>query len=129
MEELFINYFSQEQFLGDASVLKAAAAKVGLEGADAIIDDESALLEEVEDELHAQRARESARRRTEALPETPRRRAGAVCSRRHAGRFRVAYEGAGVRSEAGRRARLARAPTESRPTISAPQRPMSICGP
>lgn len=51
MEEMFMNYFSQEQFLGDASVLKAAAAKVGLEGADAIIDDESALLEEVEDEL------------------------------------------------------------------------------
>mmetsp|Transcript_5111 Transcript_5111/g.11270 ORF Transcript_5111/g.11270 Transcript_5111/m.11270 type:complete len:193 (-) Transcript_5111:437-1015(-) len=51
MEEMFMNYFSQEQFLGDPAVLKAAAAKVGLEGADAIIDDPSALLEEVENEL------------------------------------------------------------------------------
>lgn len=52
MEELFMNYFSEEKFLGDASVLKAAAAKVGLEGADAIIDDENALLDEVENELN-----------------------------------------------------------------------------
>eukprot|EP00619_Florenciella_sp_RCC1007_P001528 CAMPEP_0205908314 /NCGR_PEP_ID=MMETSP1325-20131115/3131_1 /ASSEMBLY_ACC=CAM_ASM_000708 /TAXON_ID=236786 /ORGANISM="Florenciella sp., Strain RCC1007" /LENGTH=183 /DNA_ID=CAMNT_0053274499 /DNA_START=117 /DNA_END=668 /DNA_ORIENTATION=- len=51
MEELFMNYFSEEKFLGDPSVLKAAAAKVGLDGADAVVDDKNALKEEVETEL------------------------------------------------------------------------------
>lgn len=53
VEELFMNYFSQEKFLGDREVLVAAAAKAGLEGAKAreLLADESSFKLEVQQQL------------------------------------------------------------------------------
>ena len=53
MEELFLNYFSQEKYIGDSAVLAAAAEKVGLEGAAAVIADKGVMLAEVEGELRS----------------------------------------------------------------------------
>lgn len=53
MEELFLNYFSQEKYIGDSAVLAAAAEKVGLEGAAAVIADKGVMRAEVEGELRS----------------------------------------------------------------------------
>ena len=53
MEELFLNYFSQEKFLGDAAVLQAAADKVNVPGAAEVLADPTAMLAEVQAELHS----------------------------------------------------------------------------
>mmetsp|Transcript_34856 Transcript_34856/g.69256 ORF Transcript_34856/g.69256 Transcript_34856/m.69256 type:complete len:153 (-) Transcript_34856:333-791(-) len=51
VEELFMNYFSEEKFLGDKEVLLAAATKVGVPGAEAVINDKAACLDEVKKDL------------------------------------------------------------------------------
>jgi len=50
MEELFMNYFCEEKFLGDHAVLLAAAEKVGLAGAQEVLGSD-AYLEDVMQEL------------------------------------------------------------------------------
>lgn len=46
-EELFLNFFTQEKYLGDKQVLVAAADKVGVEGSREFLDDPQAGLKEV----------------------------------------------------------------------------------
>ena len=47
VEELFVNFFTQEKYIGDKDVLLAAAEKVGIQGAKEFLDDPQAGLEEV----------------------------------------------------------------------------------
>mmetsp|Transcript_15320 Transcript_15320/g.20552 ORF Transcript_15320/g.20552 Transcript_15320/m.20552 type:complete len:140 (-) Transcript_15320:352-771(-) len=51
MEELFLNYFSEEKFLGDKNVLLAAAEKAQVPRAQAVLDDPNQLMTEVKEEL------------------------------------------------------------------------------
>ncbi|CAM6086668.1 unnamed protein product [Calypogeia fissa] len=53
VEELFINYFTQEKYIGDKKVLVAAAEKAGVKGAKEFLDDPNAGLKEVHDEIKA----------------------------------------------------------------------------
>jgi predicted DsbA family dithiol-disulfide isomerase len=50
-EELFLNYFTQEKYIGDRQVLLAAAEKAGVTGAQEWLDDPKAGLQEVQEEL------------------------------------------------------------------------------
>lgn len=47
VEELFLNFFTQEKFIGDKEVLAAAAEKAGVEGARELLEDPQAELKEV----------------------------------------------------------------------------------
>ncbi|KAG0555630.1 hypothetical protein KC19_12G183300 [Ceratodon purpureus] len=47
VEELFLNFFTQEKYIGDREVLVAAADKVGVDGARAFLEDPQAGLKEV----------------------------------------------------------------------------------
>lgn len=47
VEELFLNFFTQEKYIGDREVLVAAAEKVGVEGARSYLEDREAGLKEV----------------------------------------------------------------------------------
>ncbi|XP_024394150.1 uncharacterized protein [Physcomitrium patens] len=47
VEELFVNFFTEEKYIGDKNVLVAAAEKVGIEGAREFLDDPQAGLKEV----------------------------------------------------------------------------------
>mmetsp|Transcript_78825 Transcript_78825/g.115431 ORF Transcript_78825/g.115431 Transcript_78825/m.115431 type:complete len:181 (+) Transcript_78825:330-872(+) len=55
VEELFLNYFSEEKFIGDRTILLAAAEKAGLEKGEVakILDTPSLYKKEVEDEKKA----------------------------------------------------------------------------
>lgn len=47
VEELFLNFFTQEKYIGDREILVAAAEKVGVEGAREFLEDPQAGLKEV----------------------------------------------------------------------------------
>lgn len=47
VEQLFLNFFTQEKYIGDRSVLVAAAEKAGVEGAREFLEDPQAGLKEV----------------------------------------------------------------------------------
>lgn len=51
MEELFMNYFSQEKFLGDPQVLQAAADKCQVPDAVTVLSDPSVCMDEVRKDL------------------------------------------------------------------------------
>mmetsp|Transcript_14477 Transcript_14477/g.34222 ORF Transcript_14477/g.34222 Transcript_14477/m.34222 type:complete len:152 (+) Transcript_14477:256-711(+) len=51
MEELFLNYFCEEKYLGDRAVLVAAALKAQVPEAEQVLDDKSAMLEETKQDL------------------------------------------------------------------------------
>ena len=53
MEELFLNYFTQEKYLGDREVLLAASAKLNLADAEQVVDDPTMYQQEVQQELAA----------------------------------------------------------------------------
>jgi predicted DsbA family dithiol-disulfide isomerase len=58
VEELFMNYFVEEKYLGDRAVLLAAAQKVGIDGAEAYLADESNGLAEVDKQLSLSKERQ-----------------------------------------------------------------------
>jgi len=49
VDELFLNFFTQEKYIGDREVLVAAAEKVGVDGARVFLEDREAGLKEVLD--------------------------------------------------------------------------------
>ncbi|CAI5531869.1 unnamed protein product [Closterium sp. Naga37s-1] len=59
VEELFLDYFTREKFIGDRQVLLAAAERAGLQGAAEWLDNPQSGLQEVEAELQRYRPRVS----------------------------------------------------------------------
>ncbi|GJP55334.1 hypothetical protein CLOM_g14305 [Closterium sp. NIES-68] len=59
VEELFLDYFTREKFIGDRQVLLSAAERAGLQGAAEWLDNPQAGLQEVEAELQRYRPRVS----------------------------------------------------------------------
>eukprot|EP00475_Leptophrys_vorax_P003992 TRINITY_DN12336_c0_g1_i1.p2 TRINITY_DN12336_c0_g1~~TRINITY_DN12336_c0_g1_i1.p2 ORF type:complete len:159 (-),score=14.22 TRINITY_DN12336_c0_g1_i1:339-761(-) len=57
VEELFLDYFTREKYIGDREVLVAAAERVGLTGAREFLEDPKAGLSEVESDLKRFRGR------------------------------------------------------------------------
>lgn len=51
VEELFLNYFTQEKYIGDRRVLLEAATKVGIDGAEEWLNNPNAGIEEIQHDL------------------------------------------------------------------------------
>lgn len=51
VEELFVNYFTQEKYIGDRQVLLEAAAKAQVDGAEAWLNDLNAGIDEIQQDL------------------------------------------------------------------------------